>query len=266
MAAKLTKRNQDFVFHLEKLLKDEATFDNDKSSTIISDVENQLSEGQKSGKTARQLFGTPSEYLNDLKDPKAAAERKKMAAQKNSNQTMDTSRYGDPKGPGLFDFSFLDEFVDTSLWVFVLFSIIYSVFGLFINSNSQNASGNLGIVTIILISIYGGFLYVYALRRLIFDPQVSERPMSFGRRIIYLIAIVVLWVIGFMALSIIPKQINPILPPIFCLIIGGIGYLIIRFWRQKTGLPSTWLAVTVLTRNSGARGRQAIARNSKNKK
>ena len=264
MTTKLTKRNEDFVFHLEKLLKDDEMFDSDKTESVLSDIKNQLSEAQKSGTTAKQLFDTPSQYLADLKDPKAAAERKKLATQGTQSSQSAPNRLGDAKGPGLFDFSFLDEFVDTALSVFVLFSVISAFAGNLFSSNPQAATNNSGFVTIILVSILGGWLYVTGLRNLINDPKNTDKvPRSFIRRLLFLLVLMAMWIIGFLTLSLIPQSINPVLPALAYIALGILGFLAIRFWRQRTGLPNSLLSVSVLMRNSGARARDAAAKNKK---
>ncbi|WP_143810592.1 DUF1129 family protein, partial [Oenococcus oeni] len=79
--SELSKRNQEFIFHLTKLLNNSKSFNDEKTNSTLITVREKLLAGQKTGKTARQLFGTPSEFYQDLIDPKGAANRRRKLAQ-----------------------------------------------------------------------------------------------------------------------------------------------------------------------------------------
>jgi uncharacterized membrane-anchored protein len=264
MATKLTKRNEEFIFQLNKLLKNDDSFDSDKSKEIVSQVTKELSEGQKSGKTARQLFGTASEYLGDLKDPKAAQARKDKLKSASSNSNTKNDSLGDAKGPGIFDFSFLSEMVDTALTIFILFSVLFALSGAFAGSASTN--NQLGIVSTVLISLFAGSLYVYGMRLVTYDPKHSEDRPSIGLRLGVILAMIILWVGGFLVISLIPKVVNPSIPWFIYIALAGGAYLLIRYWRTRTSLPNSIFSVSVLFRNSNLRARMKLSQNSRGKK
>ena len=56
----LTKKNDQFIFDVKKLLA-EATIDEAKKVTALHSMLTELVAGQKTGATAKQLYGTPTE-------------------------------------------------------------------------------------------------------------------------------------------------------------------------------------------------------------
>lgn len=62
---KLTKRNEQYIFDLKKALK-AANLTDEQTIVALNEMLPTLVEEQKSGKTARQLFGTVSERLDAI--------------------------------------------------------------------------------------------------------------------------------------------------------------------------------------------------------
>ena len=65
----LTRKNEDFMYQLNKQL-DRLGVPSDKKDSMLKETIDKLLAGQKKGQTARALFGTPTEYAKELKNPK----------------------------------------------------------------------------------------------------------------------------------------------------------------------------------------------------
>ena len=65
--AKLTSKNEQYIYQLERALK-EAGFDEAQVEKELSVMLPQIIEHQKSGVTARQLFGTVTERVHAIVD------------------------------------------------------------------------------------------------------------------------------------------------------------------------------------------------------
>jgi Uncharacterized membrane-bound protein conserved in bacteria len=63
--AGLTKRNEDFMFHLNKNL-DEYNYDLEKKEEVLNDTYRELLDKQKSGVTAAKLYGPVTEYAEKI--------------------------------------------------------------------------------------------------------------------------------------------------------------------------------------------------------
>ncbi len=64
-STELTKRNADFMHRLRKELQASKLSDEQRQAALI-DTETQLLEGQKTGTTAKQLFGTPTDRFKAI--------------------------------------------------------------------------------------------------------------------------------------------------------------------------------------------------------
>ena len=64
----LTRKSEDFMYQLNKQL-DRLGVPSDKKDAMLKETIDKLLAGQKKGQTARALFGTPTEYAKELKNP-----------------------------------------------------------------------------------------------------------------------------------------------------------------------------------------------------
>ncbi len=71
----LTKKNEDFVFRFKKIILQNSKLSTEKIEEIIAEIEDELRVAQKSGQTAAQLFGTPTQAAQKYLDPKQTAKR-----------------------------------------------------------------------------------------------------------------------------------------------------------------------------------------------
>ncbi|MBS9338734.1 DUF1129 domain-containing protein [Fructobacillus sp. M2-14] len=193
---KLSKKNQDFLFRFKKGLQASDKVEEEKKESILADIEEQLAEGQKSGQTAAQLFGSPSEALDSFLNPVRLAK-------------------------GFHDYSFTFLATDTSLVLIMFLTGFFTVTMGF--SGSAKGSEGIGILSALALSIWGGFIYTWAMQALVPNPNQDEKKKRFPTWAL-LIIVALLWVGGFSLFLYLPAVINPILP------VWGYGLVFFIAW------------------------------------
>ena len=179
----LTKRNADFMYRLRKELKESKLNDEQRSEALI-DTETRLLEAQKTGKTAKHLFGTPTQRLNEIVEgPKKA----KIEAQ-NNNMWI--------------------RALDNGLIFAALFAAMYAIMMLIEPKTITSTPGPSGLLAIILTSAVGGIGMGYIYKVL---GSSKKRPSVWKQAGIVVIA-VVLWIIFYTSFGMLPPVINPTLP------------------------------------------------------
>ena len=182
-STELTKRNADFMHRLRKELQASKLSDEQRQAALI-DTETQLLEGQKTGTTAKQLFGTPTDRFKAIVEgPKKA----KMEAQSNNIWL---------------------RAADNGLIFMALFAAMYALMMLIQPKSVQAAPGPAGILAIILTSAVGGFGIAYIYRLI---GNRKKRPSLWKQAGITVLA-VILWIIFYTAFGALPPVINPMLP------------------------------------------------------
>ena len=218
----LTKKNQDFMFQFKKLLAQNTKLDGKKIDAIVSEVEAKLLATQGQGQTATQLFGTPTQAVQQYLDPKKTAKK-------------------------LFDFKFSTLAIDTSLAIFMLFALVFGL-TLFFSKNNRNQGA--GIISLLLIAGLGGSIYTAVVLKLTPNPKAPEQTNSRSRRWGYLIAAMVAWILGFVVLGMLPAVINPTLPAIVYIVLAAVAYLAFRWNRQRAGLKGGFFAISQLSQQA----------------
>ncbi|MEE6711603.1 DUF1129 domain-containing protein [Pediococcus acidilactici] len=186
-STELTKRNADFMHRLRKELQASKLSDEQRQAALI-DTETQLLEGQKTGTTAKQLFGTPTDRFKAIVEvPKKA----KMEAQSNNIWL---------------------RAADNGLIFMALFAAMYALMMLIQPKTFQEAPGSAagpaGILAIILTSAVGGLGIAYIYRLFV---NRKKRPSLWKQTGITVLA-VILWIIFYTAFGALPPAINPMLP------------------------------------------------------
>ncbi len=218
----LTKKNEDFIFRFKKLLLQNSKLSTEKVAEITNEVEEQLYAAQGTGQTAAQIYGTPTQAVQQYLDPKKLAKK-------------------------LHDYKFWTLALDTSLAILMLFCVVFG-FSLFFskNANSQGA----GIVSILLIAALGGTIYTEVVLKLTPDPKKVKNGKHKSRRWFYLIGAVAAWIVGFVVLGLLPQAINPTLPPLAYIIFAVVAYGGFRWNRQYSGLSGGFLAISQLSQQA----------------
>ena len=218
---RLTKKNEDFMFHFKKLMAQNGQLSPEKIEAVTNEVTEKLLEAQRTGTTAAQLYSTPTQAVAQFLDPKQTARK-------------------------LHEYKFWELALDTSMAILMLFA---GVFGLSLFFSKQ-ASQGAGIVSLLLIAFLGGSLYTAVVLKLTPNPKVSTAT-SRSRRWLYLGLAMVAWVLGFIVLGLLPPIINPTLPPVAYIIVAIAAYGVFRWNRQQAGLKGGgFLAISQLSQQA----------------
>ncbi|HIW70301.1 MAG TPA: DUF1129 domain-containing protein [Candidatus Limosilactobacillus merdipullorum] len=209
--AGLTRKNEEFMYQLNKQL-DAQGVKPDKKPEMIERTMSQLKEAQKTGKTAKQLFGTPTQYAHDLLHPQKGTE-----------------------GHELSSFKLL--FVDNSLMFLAIFAIMYGLLAFF-SPNAfagQTRVGTSGITAMIIISLSGGAAFAYMAKAT--QPVKNKKTgrwvrKPLGRRFLYIAAAFVVWLVIYYLCSLLPNVINPQMNKWAYVIIGVLAFVGDMYFRR----------------------------------
>ncbi|GEP18947.1 DUF1129 domain-containing protein [Pediococcus argentinicus] len=196
--AELTKRNADFMFRLRKELADQK-IDADKLKQALDDTEAKLLEGQKKGQTAKQLFGTPTEHMQEI----VHGPKRQIGAQTTDNLWL--------------------RAVDNGLIFMALFSAMYALMAFFQPAAIVKSPGPAGLLAIIGTSAVGGIGMGYVYKWLYPSSNGGKRP-TFWRQIGVTTAAVLAWIVAYMVFSVIPSVINPTLPAFGYVILAALAF------------------------------------------
>ncbi|WP_137596614.1 DUF1129 domain-containing protein [Paucilactobacillus kaifaensis] len=203
----LTKRNEEFMFQLNKQL-DEQGMKADKKPDVIKETVDALLAGQKTGATAKQLFGTPTKKAYDLIHGPARA------------------------GGGQQQSSFWLLATDNGLMFFNIFTLLFGVMGIFQPKSLQTQqTGTTGIVAIILVGVIGGMLFAWITQ--ILTPPAKKEKKPIWYRILAVIGALVAWVAVYFFASLLPNAINPQLPAWAYIALGVLGFVGDLYLRRK---------------------------------
>lgn len=202
---KLTKRNEQYIFDLKKALK-AANLTDEQTIMSLHEILPILVEEQKSGKTARQLFGTVSERL-DIIVNKPVEQKKSTTA----------------------SLMWLDNF----LLLFGLLGLVSGIMGLFVSRGTQPVT--YGLTALIVASAVGGlvfymmYLFVYQFEQPGADR--SKKPKTW-KTILMLGSVTIVWFLVFNGAALLPASLNPILNPIVLMALAAIA-LVLRYYLKK---------------------------------
>ncbi|WP_373842459.1 DUF1129 domain-containing protein [Limosilactobacillus sp.] len=207
----LTRKNEEFMYQLNKQL-DRQGVASEKQPAMLKETAEQLVAGQKKGKTAKTLFGTPTDRAKELKHPKP------------STQHM-TRR------------SIKLLAIDNTLIFLSIFTFMYFLmFWLSPLAMRSSRAGSSGITAILLVAILGGILYGYVAMQL--QPTrnkdgkwVQTKPMWF--RVLTVAFGLVAWLAVYMLVSLLPNIVNPRLNRWVYLIIAVAAFVGDIVYRRK---------------------------------
>ncbi|MGV0168603.1 DUF1129 domain-containing protein [Furfurilactobacillus sp. WILCCON 0119] len=183
----LTKRNEEFMFQLNKML-DQRNYTGEKRNTQLDETLTKLQEGQKTGQTAKQLFGTPTAYAEELINGPA--------------------KPGAVNGQGEMA-GFWPTAADSMLSILAIFTAMYGILGYFSKASAAQ-SGQMGIVGIILVSAVFGLGWAWLTP--ILNPASGHQRLPLWRILLYMAGLLVGILVLFAAVSLLPQAINPIVP------------------------------------------------------
>lgn len=202
----LTKRNEDFMFQLNKHLDAAGMVGGDKRAALEEVVE-ELKAGQKTGQTAKQLFGTASAKAASIAQPKSQG------------------LSGNNKG-------YWPNAIDTTLMLFAMFSL---VFGISMMTTKGPSTATYGIVGLILTAVSGGMVFAY-IQGIITPANPADKKPLWFRIVVTLVAILVWMAFYGASFSLIPKALNPGLPGLVYVILAVVAFVGFIFERRITGI------------------------------
>lgn len=203
--AGLTKKNEEYMFRLNKLLEEKG-YDLDKKQAILETTYKELKEKQRQGITAVKLFGTVTEYVQEI-----------VSGRKKGEEP--------PREP----IKFWKLAVDNILIIFMMFCVLYGVLGFFGNEKDQQNNGWLTLfVTSIIVGLGLAFFYK------MMDPQKMKEAKNKWLRGLGITALmVVVWLLAFGLIPFIPQSINVPLNPIIYAILAVAAFFVRNYLKKK---------------------------------
>ena len=202
---KLSNKNQDYVFRLEKFLTEDQNYTMDQVKPAIDQILPEIIVAQRKGIPASSLYQkAPKEKAIEIANPQKEAPKNK----------------------------FWMHAVDNGLLYFVIFAGFFGVVQLFnINSKQQNGVQQMGILTVASVTILFGILMAYY--NDLVTREKSKRPPMWKVVLIgiFLVGIVMVW-ITFTSMPFL-RVINPVLNPWVYIVLAVIAFFVRRWVRQK---------------------------------
>lgn len=205
----LTKRNEDYLFHLDKALT-EKNYDPEQKEQVLTEMYQELKEKQKQGVVATKLYGTVTEkaelIVNGPKKSEAPTELPK----------------------------FWILALDNGLIMFIMFCIMYTLLGVF-SPNQADVSG--GWITLLATSTIAGVGLAFFYRSML-SARKEKGKKRWIKTLLITLELILIWVVAFGVIALIPVSINRTMEPIVYAILAGVGYLVRRYLKKKYNFRS----------------------------
>lgn len=205
----LTKRNEDYLFHLDKALT-EKNYDPEQKEQVLTEMYQELKEKQKQGVVATKLYGTVTEkaelIVNGPKKSEAPTELPK----------------------------FWILALDNGLIMFIMFCIMYTLLGVF-SPKQADVSG--GWITLLATSTIAGVGLAFFYRSML-SARKEKGKKRWIKTLLITLELILIWVVAFGVIAFIPVSINRTMEPIVYAILAGVGYLVRRYLKKKYNFRS----------------------------
>ena len=200
----LTKRNEDYLFHLDKALT-EKNYDREQKEQVLTEMYQELKEKQKQGVVATKLYGTVTEkaelIVNGPKKSEAPTELPK----------------------------FWILALDNGLIMFIMFCIMYTLLGVF-SPKQADVSG--GWITLLATSTIAGVGLAFFYRSML-SARKEKGKKRWIKTLLITLELILIWIVAFGVITFIPVSINRTMEPIVYAILAGLGYLVRRYLKKK---------------------------------
>lgn len=209
--AGLTRKNEDFMYQLNKQLDAQGVKASDKPAMLAETIA-ALKEGQKSGRTAKAMFKTPTEHAHELLHPKPTEQEQQQTA------------------------SWLMA-IDNGLMFFAIFTFMFGLMALISPATMRLAhNGSSGITAIVAVAISGGLVFGYVNRILLpakdaKSGKAKRRPL--WQRLLLILAALAVWILVYTLVAMLPNGVNPRLNQYVYLTLGVLGFLGDLYFRRR---------------------------------
>ena len=203
---KLTKKNEQYMLSLNKTLI-EKNMSETKKEDIFNEMLQKLVERQKSGETARQLYGTVTECANQLVD-----QPEKVQTGPSENWKIA---------------------LDGGLMIGGLFSLITGLSGLF--NNVEETASSLGLITTLLNFIVGGLVILWISKNMP-DRKQPKKGGMFRYILVSTIGMLSLMVVMTGSMMVIPSAVNVPINAIGNIVIGVLAFVAKYFAKRKLNI------------------------------
>lgn len=203
---KLTKKNEQYMLSLNKTLI-EKNMSETKKEDIFNEMLQKLVERQKSGETARQLYGTVTECANQLID-----QPEKVQTGPSENWKIA---------------------LDGGLMIGGLFSLITGLSGLF--NNVEETASSLGLITTLLNFIVGGLVILWISKNMP-DRKQPKKGGMFRYILVSTIGMLSLMVVMTGSMMVIPAAVNVPINAIGNIVIGVLAFVAKYFAKRKLNI------------------------------
>ncbi|WP_409021820.1 DUF1129 family protein [Dellaglioa sp. P0083] len=211
--AGLTKRNEDYVYRLNSILKD-SKINDEKRNTVISEIVAELRTEQHKGVTATKLYGPVSTKATDII----------MGPQKKAAEPTS---------------SFWLTALDNGLMMLLIFAGMYGVMGLMSKTSTQaETTGAGGLLTLLITSILGGIGAALFYKK--YGPNVKkEDKPAFWVTLLVFVAFIAVWIFAYMLVALIPGPLNALLPAPVYLVIALIAFAVRIYVKRRYNINRT---------------------------
>ena len=202
--SELTKRNEQYMIGLDRALT-QASYDEENKHTLYNRMMTELVANQKSGTTARQLFGTVSECAENV----LQRHEETVVSERSSDWLVA---------------------LDGGLLLGSIFALIS---GMSLLTAGENTQPGMGIVSLILNFIAGGLSMLVVSK---FQPDVNapKGKKGYMKYIGVLVLSMVFWMLAMTAtMVLVPPAINMSLPAVAYLVIGALGFALKTYLKKK---------------------------------
>lgn len=203
----LTKRNADYMFRFNQALQ-ATKLSTEKKAEIVKNTTAELLEGQKTGKTAKNMYGGDvNAHIKEIVEG--------------------------PKRPAGAPDPYWPSALYNGLNFFTIFSFMFGVMFL-ITPASQKANQPVGILSILLSSVIAGLALPLIPR--VFDSK-REHRYALWIRIVGAVAFLIVWLGLFSMMALLPGYLNPTVgawPMIILGVLAGLASYLVKHQYKLT--------------------------------
>lgn len=214
LTAQLKKRNAEYIYKLKKQINGALMAEQEVKA--LNEILVQLVEGQKTGQTAVQLFGTVQE---------CAA---KMISQPEKTTAKPLKKW--------------QIWLDNTLILFTVLAGFSAIMSLVPSKNPQAAQSMMRITSLLISAMAGGIVF-YFFNKYIYQYDLpggdkSKKP-SFGKQMLIMAAGIIVWMLAMQTAMMLPSFLNPSIPAIALILIAAASYGVRYYMRKKYGYNSS---------------------------